>query len=93
MIRIPAILNNEYYYSIATLPLTSIGGERIGEMCQVPFIRMHELSEMAHAKHALIQKITAAEILSAMKQAAALLRSNDWSFAHFSKQEYCRISA
>lgn len=91
MIKIPAILNNEYYYSIATQPLTAINGERIGEMCQVPFIRMHELSETAHAKHALIQKITAAQILSAMKHAAALLRSDDWNFAHFSKQEYCRL--
>lgn len=93
MINIPAILNNEHYCSIDTLPLTAVNGERIGEMCQVPFIRMHELNELAHAKHALIQQIPVAEILRAMKQAAALLRGNDWSFTLFSKQEYCRLVA
>lgn len=91
MVKIPAIIDNEHYYSIATLPLTAVNGERIGEMCQVPFIRMHELGQIEHTKHELLQKMPASRILNAMKEAAALLRSDDWSFAPFNRQLYCKL--
>lgn len=59
----------------------------------MPFIRMHELSEMEQAKHELLQGIPATTILEAMKAAAALLRSDDWSFAPFTKPRYCQLVA
>ncbi len=86
-------MNNEHFYSIVTHPLTAVSGEKIGEITQVPFIRMHELSNIESVKHELLQKMPAASILDAMKQAAALLRSDDWSYAPFDRQEYCSLVA
>lgn len=88
MIRVPAIINNVRYLSIQRRMLAALDGAILGEMCQVPFIKTHELAQLEQEKFTLLQSMPAARVLQAMQHAARLLRADNWEFASFSKEKY-----
>ncbi|HSN98035.1 MAG TPA: aldehyde dehydrogenase family protein, partial [Candidatus Nanopelagicales bacterium] len=90
MLAIPAILDNREYRSIAAHTVTRIGGEPLAELTLVPLVKTHEVVKSAPEKLMALQRTPAHRIMKALGEAAARLRSDDWSFASLSKQEYAR---
>jgi thienamycin biosynthesis protein ThnO len=90
-IRIPAIINGGYYYSLEEHTLTSTCGRTLGKLTQTPLIKTHELIGTAGRNIQQLQKIPAATIFAAFRAAARLIRQADWSFAALSRHAYSRL--